>query len=336
MPRLAMSFISSLNERTAPLFDGSVEPEGITLLTTRSPASETFWRQLKYAEFAVAEMSLSSYLIARERGADMIAIPVFPTRWFMWAELHYHVDAGITGPSDLTGKRVGLEEYQQTAALWTRGVLQHDFGVPPERVRWYVERTDALSHGGATGFTPPPGITLERVPPDESLPTMLAAHALDAAPLYGGIRREANFIDRSTRLAGPLDPAKIRPLFPDRMAEGARFQAAHGFIPASHTYVIRGDVYREHPWVALNLYQALVQAKELAHGRLEASLPAALVFGREYWAQTRRLFGDDPYPYGFHANAPMLRALVDYSHEQGLIQQRPALTDLFAPSTLEL
>jgi 4,5-dihydroxyphthalate decarboxylase len=336
MPRLPLSFISSLHERTQPLFDGTVQPEGITLLTTRSPASETFWRQLKFAEFAVAEMSLSSYLIAREHGADMIAIPVFPTRWFMWAELHYHADAGIATPGDLAGKRVGLEEYQQTAALWTRGVLQHDFGVPPESVRWYVERTDELSHGGATGFTPPPGITIERVPPAESLPTLLAAHALDAAPLYGGIRREANFVDRSTRLAAPLDPARIQPLFPDRIAEGARFQAVHGFIPASHTYVVRGDVYREHPWVALNLYKALGEAKQLAHGRLEASLPAALIFGREYWAQTRRLFGDDLYPYGFRANEPMLRTLVDYSHEQGLIQEKPALADLFAPSTLEL
>lgn len=337
MARLRLSFISGMNERVRPLFDGTVQPEGIELICTRSYPSETFWRQLKFQEFEVAEMSLSSYLIARERGLDMVAIPVFPTRRFMHTELLVHADAGVERPGDLAGKRIGVGEYQQTAALWIRGVLEHDFGVSQYAVHWYMERTEALSHGGATGFTPPPGISFQRIPPDKSLASMLVNHELDAARIELGPGREPNLIDRSTRLGGEGgDWSKVRPLFADRVEEGARFFRRHGYIPANHAYVVRGDVYRAHPWVALNLYLAFVKAKEHAQARLAESIPSGLIFGREYLAQTRRLFGDDPFPYGVKANRSMLQTLIAYSHEQGLTREQARLEDLFAPSTLEL
>jgi 4,5-dihydroxyphthalate decarboxylase len=117
MPRIKLSFISGANERVAALLDGTVEPEGAQLLVTHSDPSETFWRQLKFQEFEISEMSLSSYLIAKSRGFDMIALPVFPARRFMHAQLSYHVDSGVKQAGDLTGKRIGVGEYQQTAAL---------------------------------------------------------------------------------------------------------------------------------------------------------------------------------------------------------------------------
>lgn len=336
MADLPLSFAASVNERTAPLFDGSVRAEGIELIGTRSDPSETFWRQLRFGEFAVSEMSLSSYLIARHRGSDMIAIPVFPSRRFPHTQLFTHLASGIDAPRDLTGKRIGIGEYQQTAALWTRATLEHDFGVSQYDVHWYMERTEELSHGGATGFTPPARISFQRIPPEKSLASMLMAQEIDAAPLHRALGRATNVIDRSTRIRGGADLEKVRPLFADAIAEGARFYRTHGYVPASHTVIVRGDVHREHPWVAFNLYTAFVKAKESARQRLSETIPTGLVFGREYLAQTRALLGDDPFPYGLERNRKMLEDLIAHSVEQGLTPGKLEVEELFAPSTLYL
>ncbi len=266
MAELTLSFISNFNERVEPLMNGTVKADGIEIIPTYSHPSETFWRQLKFQEFQVAEMSMSSFLIARSRGVDMIALPVFPSRRFFHAEQSYHVDSGIKEPGDLNGKRIGVGEYQQTAALWARGVLEHDFGVSQYKVHWYMERTEELSHGGATGFTPPPGISFNRIPPDKSMATMLVNHEIDVAPIAGHLSRAVNVIDRSTHLRGSEgDWSKVKPLFPDEIAEAKRFFAEHGFVPVNHTYIIRGDVYREQPGIAMKLYEAFIAAK--AHSR---------------------------------------------------------------------
>ena len=280
MPRLTLSFVSNFNERVEPLMDGTIKADGIDIIPTYSHPSETFWRQLKFQEFEVAEMSMSSYLIARSRGVDMIAIPVFPSRRFFHSDLSFHVDSGVKKPGDLLGKRIGVGEYQQTAALWARGVLDHDFGVSQYKVDWYMERTDELSHGGATGFTPPPGISLHRIPPEKSLATMLVNHEIDAAPIAGHLARAVNVIDRSTHIrGGEGDWSKVKPLFTDQMAEAKRFVAKYGFVPVNHTYIVRGDVYRANPGVAVKLYDAFLKAKAYANETLLERIPAALVFG---------------------------------------------------------
>ena len=139
MPKLTLSFISQFNERVQPLMDGTIQPEGLELIPTYSPPSETFWRQLKFQEFEISEMSLSSYIIARSRGMDMVALPVFPSRRLFHTELAVHLDSSVKEPGDLNGKRIGVPEYQQTAALWMRGILEHDFGVSQYKVDWYME-----------------------------------------------------------------------------------------------------------------------------------------------------------------------------------------------------
>jgi 4,5-dihydroxyphthalate decarboxylase len=267
----------------------------------------------------------------------MIALPVFPSRRFFHAEQSYHVDSGIKEPSDLNGKRIGVGEYQQTAALWARGILEHDFGVSQYKVRWYMERTEELSHGGATGFTPPPGISFNRIPPDKSMATMLVNHEIDVAPIAGHLSRAVNVIDRSTRIrAAEGDWSKVKPLFPDEISEARRFIAKHGFVPVNHTYIIRGDVYREHPDAAVKLYDAFVRAKTHAAETLLERIPDALVFGPEFLAMTRDVLGDDPFPYGIEANRAMLETLVDFSHEQGLTPQKMKIEELFAAETLRL
>src|ERR1044072_1498425 len=110
MPRLKLSFVSAFNERVQPLMDGTVQPEGVELIPTYSDPSETFWRQLNFEEFEIAEMSMSSYLIAKSNGMDMIAIPVFPSRRFMHALVSINTDSGVKEPGDLTGKRIGVGE----------------------------------------------------------------------------------------------------------------------------------------------------------------------------------------------------------------------------------
>lgn len=337
MSKLTLSFISAFNERVQPLMDGTVEPEGLELIPTYSHPAETFWRQLKFQEFEIAEMSLSSYLIARARGMDMVALPVFPSRRLFHAELAYHVDSGVREPRDLVGKRIGVGEYQQTAALWTRGILEHDFGVSQYKVDWYMERTEELSHGGVTGFAPPPGISFHRIPPDKSLASMLVNHELDAASVRGPWTRAASVMDRSSRIPGSDgDWSKIKPLFPDRIAEGSRFFKKHGFIPANHAYIIRGDIHRKYPWVAFNLYSAFEKAKALAQEKLAERIPSGLFFGPEYLAMTKNILGADPFPYGLNANRPMLELLIDYSHEQGLTSGKMKIEELFAESTLGL
>jgi 4,5-dihydroxyphthalate decarboxylase len=325
------------NERVHPIVDGTVQPEGIDLIVTLSDPSETFWRQLRFMEFQVCEMSLSSYFIAKQDDVDLVAIPVFASRRFMHTQWSVHQDAGIQSPADLAGKRLGVQEYQQTASLWTRGIFEHDFGVSQYSVEWYMERTEELSHGGATGFQPPQGIRFQRIPSSKSLATMLVNHEIDAAPVHRAFQRGSNLIDRSTRLRGREgDWSKVQPLFADRIAEGERFFKAHGYIPTNHCVAVRGDVYREHPWVAFNLYSAFLRAKEQATEQVAERLPSDLIFGPEYLARTRRIFGADPFPYGIQANRAMLDTMLDYSVEQGLIRRRPELESLFAPSTLDL
>lgn len=336
MSGLNLSFISGPHERVMPLIDGRVRVEGVEdITTTISDPSVTFWRQLTFWEFELSEMSLSSYLIARSRGADMIAVPVFPTRRFMHMGLSINTDSGVQSACDLVGKRIGVGDYQQTSALWTRGILEHDFGVSQSAVQWWMERTQELSHGGATGFTPPEGIDFHAIPRDKSLASMLVNHELDAAPVGRALGRASNIVDRSTQIrAADADWSKIRPLFPDAIAEGKRFFDTWSFIPANHTVTIRGDISRKYPWLAFNLYEALLQAKKIADAELPERLSPSLIFGPQYLAQTRKLFGQDPFPYGVEPNRKFLQTTIDFSYEQGLTPAKENIEDLFAPSTL--
>ena len=335
MAKLTLGFISAFNERVEPLMNGTVKAEGIELIPTYSHPAETFWRQLKFGEFEVAEMSMSSYLIAKAQGADMIALPAFPSRRLFQTELSYHVDSGITKPEDLAGKRLGVAEYQQTAALWIRGILEHDFGVSQYKIHWYMERSEEMSHGGATGFKPPEGISFQRIDKNKSLASTLLANELDVAHVASPWVLQANALDRSSRIGGG-DWSKIKPLFPDRMAEGARFYQKHGFLPVNHAYIVRGDIHKKYPWVAFNLYTSLVKAKALARQKTLEQIPSALFFGPEYAAMTRDLIGDDPFPFGIKANRAMLDSIIGYSQEQGLTPRRLSIDELFAESTLDL
>jgi 4,5-dihydroxyphthalate decarboxylase len=328
---LELSAAFAPNSRTRPILDGTVTPEGMRLYATAVHASEMFWRQLKFAEFDVSEMSCSSLMIAASKGnTDWVGIPVFTTRRFFHTWSLVRTDSGIEKPADLAGKRVGVPEYQQTAALWTRGVLSDEYGVDPRTIEWYMERNPEQSHGGTTGFTPPPGIRLHYISRDSSMGEMVADGSLDAALLY---LNDKNLVDRS-RVDLAAHPM-VRPLFPDPAAEARRFFRKTGIYPINHTVVVRRTLLEKHPWIALNLYKAFVTVRDqLAAARAE-DLQPWLTTGLIDDAAAEAL-RHDPLAYGVRSSRPVLETISRYLFEQGLTPQRVRLEDVFAPSTLDL
>lgn len=331
MSKLTVSAALSGSLPTRPLLDGEVEVEGAELLASRLHGSEMFWRQLRFGDFDVSELSLSSLLKAHAQGdRTWTAIPVFTTRRFFHTGILVRADRDIAQPADLKGKRVGVPEYQQTAALWTRGALLHEFGVHPRDLEWSMERNPERSHGGATGFAPPPGVRLRYIPPESSVGEMLASGELDAALHY---LTDRNLVDRSRR--DFTGSASVRYLFADRQAEGLRYYRATGIFPINHTVVVRTALLDAHPWLALNLFGAFSRAKTLIHERLvEALQPWLAVGGVE--PATRAALDDDPLSYGLLAAAPVLDTLADYSFEQGLTPSRTDPRELFHVSTRDL
>jgi 4,5-dihydroxyphthalate decarboxylase len=328
---LELSLALSDNPNTRPLIDGHVEAEGIRLIPTAVHPSEMFWRQLRFGEFDVSEMSMSSLLIATARGpTPWVALPVFTTREFFHTRILVRSEAGISAPADLRGKRVGVPEYQQTAAIWGRGVLQHEFGVHAREIEWFMERGADKSHGGATGFAAPAGVRVNQIPPSTNIGEMLLAGALDATLLYLTNR---NLVDRS-RIDLSAD-ARVRPLFADRAAEGRRYYTKTGIYPINHTVVVRRALLERHPWIALNVYSAFAAARERLARQADAFLEPYLHTG-VLGDDAKRALARDPMAYGVKAARPVLETIAQYVHEQGLTERRVALDEIFAPSTMDL
>jgi len=333
MPDLRFSIIGSPGDVVDPLFAGEVKPEGIELTPTRADGSTGYWRQFNFNEFDVSSLSCASYIIAKTKGYDAIALPVFSSRRFMHTEMSYHADSGIQAPGDLEGKRLGVPEYQMTASIWQRGTFEHDFGVSQYDIHWFMERSEEFSHGGTTGFRAPEGIQFSRIPESESLASMIVSNQIDAvAGMGAGVGQATNVIDRSGRIRGSGDWSKVKKLFPDPMEEGIRFYRKYGFIPATQMFTMRRSTYDQYPWAAFNLYQAFLESKKRAEDTLNSRIPALMVFGRDYMAQTRRIFDSDPFVYGVEANRPMLQTVIDYLYEQKLIDTKPSVESLFAES----
>jgi len=314
------------NPRTWPILDGTVKVEGIDLIPTVLHPSELFWRQLHFAEFAVAEMSCSSFLIVTGQGDwRFVGLPIFTTRRFFHTSILVRREAGIETPADLKGKRVGVPEYQQTAALWARGVLQHEFGVAPKDMEFWMERTPDRSHGGATGFKPPPGVTVNQIPADKSIGSMMLAGKLDAVLHYLSGR---NLVDRSR--ADLANHPDFKYLFPDPRAEGIRFYKKTGLLPINHQAVVRRDVFEREPWVVLNLIKAFSKANDIANERrvehVADHLAAGLLSGD---AKTALIH------HGVKANRKVIETIAQYSLEQALTPRLIKVEELYAPSALE-
>jgi 4,5-dihydroxyphthalate decarboxylase len=331
MATLELTLAMTRNPRSQPVLDGTVRADGVRFRSTVASAPDIFWRQLHDQEFDVSEMSMSSLLIALAKGnRDWVGLPIFTQRHFFQNWAWIRADAGIAQPQDLRGKRVGVPEYQQTAALWTRGILEHDFGVSPRDMDWYMERSVDRSHGAATGFEAPPGVRFQYIAADKSIGSMMMNDELDATLLY--INRPS-LVDRST--VAFENNAKVRPLFADAQVEAQRYFGETGIFPINHGMVMRRSLYEQHPWLALNIYNAYRLAKEQVMKRTFdlASTHIELGWLPEGAAAALRT---DVYPYGVRSNRKTLETLAAYSFEQGLTPRQLALEEIFAPSTLDL
>ena len=328
--KLTLSLAFGPNPRSQPILDGTVEPEGIELACSAVGAGELFHRQLTHQEFDVSEMSISSLLIVTAQGdSPWVALPIFTTRRFFGTEALVRRDAGIEQPEDLKGKRVGVNEYQQTAALWARGFFQHEYGVGPTDVDWFMERTEDYSHGGATGFVPPPGVRLTHIPTKSSMGQMMLDGELDAIYVYfwgsGGMNRSTVDLFRH---------AGMRRLFPDPDTEGARYYKKTGVYPFNHTVIVRRSIYEQHPWVARNLLEAFEKAKQHSYAAARELNQPYLATGL-LPAESRATTGTDLFPYGLAANREVVELAMQYSHEQGLTPRVLSVDEVFAPTLLD-
>jgi len=314
-------------DRTRAILDGRVKVEGCATTYLPLYPEEIFHRAFRFQEFDVSELSFSSYLRTVAAGmSDYIGIPAFVSRIFRHSGIYIRTDAGIREPADLKGKRVGLPEYQITAVVWMRGMMQHEYGVLPTDIHWRNGGQEQPGRQERTPLKPIPGLDLEPLGPDETLVGLLRAGELDAL-----------FTARapSSYLAGEPHIAR---LFPDtRAAEKAYFKKT-GLFPIMHLVGIRKSLVEKHPWLPVNVYKAFVAAKKIAAQELGeiGALLVQLPWVVDHYNETRKLMGDDYWPYGFHENLKTRETFTRYSFEQGLSSRKVKPEELFARSTFEL
>ena len=311
-------------DRTRALATGEIRPEGVDLTYLSLPVEETFFRMMRYQEFDVAEMSLSSYVLSLSRGAPVTAIPVFPSRAFRHHGIYINADSGIERPADLAGRVIGIPEYQLTAVVWIRGILAEHHGVPLDSARY---RTGGLDHPGRTEklqVSVPAGVDVQPIPADRTLSGMLLAGEIDAV-----------YCPRTPRPYAQGHPG-IRRLFAAPRAEEERYFAQTGIFPIMHTVVLHRDVYERHRWLAQSLLKAFEAARAAASARLAetAASPAMVPWLYDEVERTRRLMGPDFWSYGVEPNAAVLRTFLRYARDQGLTGgEIPDPASLFVPET---
>ena len=314
-------------DRTRALQDGRVEIEGVDLTYLPLRVEETFWRMLRYGEFDAAELSMGSYLMAREKGAPrLIAIPVFPSRAFRHSCIYINTNSGIKEPKDMTGKRVGVPEYQITMAIWARGILEHEYGVKPEQMKWLTGGEEHPGREDKIRHDLPKTLDIRPIGPEQTLSSMLERGDIDAMI---SAHMPSPFVRRSPN---------VTRLIPDFPRVEKDYYRRTKIFPIMHTVALREDFYQKHPWVAQSLYKAFAESKKICQESMYefSALKYMLAWSIAEMEEERELFGaGERWPYGLEANRHVLETLVQYAHEQGLIKTRPDLKSLFAPNTLE-
>ena len=324
MPNLDLNIACWDYDRTRPLTDGRVQPEGINLDITVLRPREIFPRMLQDQEFHASEMSLASYVILKARDqCPFVAIPVMLSKIFRHDCIYVRPDAGINEPADLRGKRIGLPQYSSTAGVFIKGLMQHEYGVSPHEMTWFMGGQDTPAPAPLVPLDLPADIHLEFIPEDKTLEGMLADGELDA--LF------ATYIPNLFLNGSPT----IARLFPNFKEVEQDYYRRTGIFPIMHTVVIREDVHREHPWVAASLYDAFSQAKDLAVGGLydTDALALTLPFLIDHLEESRRIFGSDYWSYGVESNRPALEGLSQYVVDQGLAPRVVSIEELFPAIT---
>ncbi|HEV8722886.1 MAG TPA: 4,5-dihydroxyphthalate decarboxylase [Candidatus Binatia bacterium] len=324
MANLRLTIALSHYDRHIPLFDGSVQAEGVDLQVLEvgqsSPlkhGQDRHERMLQKGEFDICELSLSSYLIAKSRGMPFTAIPVFPRRLFSLSQMWVNVNAGIDAPQDLIAKRVGLSTFQTTLSVLAKGDLQAEYGVPWGEIDWYISKDEAIP------LKPIDGVKVQLLEPGQKIGAMLERGELDALmmphPPKEALRGGGN----------------IRRLFTDPKTEETKYFRKNGYYPIMHLVAFKNEVLAKNPWLATTVMAAFDKAKEVCLGYYDDPNWSRFVWGRHLFEEERQIFGDDPWPHGVKKNRANLERFIDYSLDQGLMDKKLKVEELFAESTLD-
>jgi 4,5-dihydroxyphthalate decarboxylase len=316
-------------DRTAALKDGSVKPDGVNLRYLTTFPAETFLRMVKFREFEVSELGFKFYVSSLfQDPPPFIAIPIFPLRLFRHSCIFVNSEAGIATPRDLVGKKIGEPfAYGHDAAIWARGALSDEYGVPPAGCSYHVGAVDEATRRDFAPFPPSKEIRVENIAPGQTLDAMLESGEIDA--MYSAIT-PPSFLKGSPR---------VRRLFTDYERVERDYFAKTGIFPIMHVVVIRRDVYDRNRWLAQSLTRAFKEAKEkalraYADNTTYMNAWTGIPWLTSHLEENKRLMGADPWPYGVAPNRVAIDAFLRYHQEQGLSPRRLTADEIFAPETL--
>jgi 4,5-dihydroxyphthalate decarboxylase len=313
-------------DRTRAIKDGRVAVEGCDVTYLPMEPEEVFHRAFKHQEFDVCELSFSSYMRTMDAGTSpYVGVPAFVSRLFRHAAVYIRTDRGIKHPSDLRGKLIGLPEYQITAVVWLRGIMQDEYGVKPTDIRWRQGGIEEPGRTERTPLKPIPGLDLKSVP-DKALSAMLEAGELDA---IFSARAPSCFVKGAPNIGR---------LFPDYREVEKTYYKKTQMFPIMHLIGVKRHLVERHPWLPASLYKAFSQAKAYAMhdvrdiNALLVTLPWLVAEVEE----TVALMGEDFWRYGVKENAREIEALTRYAYEQGLVSRKLSMEDLFPASVVEV
>ncbi len=295
------------------LKEGTVKPDGIELTVLTDMTSDIrHWRMIRNHEFDVAELSMSNYLMAKYIGLPFAAIPVFLHRRFRHGFIFLNATKNIRKPTDLVGKKVGLRNFQATANLWIRGILEHEYQVPHKSIQWFKQDEEEVE------WSPPSGLYIQRVAAEKNVERMLVEGELDALIHPELIQPILDKDKRVTRLFSSYRDLEIE------------YFKRTGIFPIMHTTAIKQEVVEKYPWVPINLMQAFEKSKKAAYNRMENPRIVPLAWFRHFLEEQDEILGADPWVYGLgDNNRKNLETLMQYSQEQGLLGRKMALDELF-------
>jgi 4,5-dihydroxyphthalate decarboxylase len=320
MSRLPLTLAMSYYDHVADLTSGRVPVEGIDLTSLTLQIEEIFFRFLGFREFDVSEISLAKYTSLVSQGDESLtAIPVFPMRIARHSSIYVRRGGPVKEPADLKGLRVGVPEWAQTAAVFSRGLLVHQYGLELASIEWLQAGVNQPGRHEHVRLSLPAGIRLTAVP-NKTLSAMLVSGEIDAA-------LTAHAPD--CFLSGHPN---IRRLFEDFMPVEERYVRETGIFPIMHTVALRKELVDENPWIAMNLLEAFEESKRRSIERaLFVGSCFPIPWGYELARRAQKIFGEDYWPYGMEANRTTLNAFLQYAFEQGVCHRKLQPEELFAP-----
>ena len=325
MFKLKLSVAIGNYDRVRALLDGSVQIDGVDPVFMTLPPEEIFFRAFRTVDFDICELSMSSFTVKTAEGTcPYVGVPAFVSRAFRHNSIYVRNDR-IKSPADLKGKRIGLPEYQLTACVWARIILEDDHGIKPSDVTWVRGGIDDPSRPEKITIKLPGGVRLENAPEGKTISQLLESGEIDAfvAP-------------RAPSLAGKRHP-HIGWLFPDPIAAGRDYFKRTGLFPIMHVTGIRRTLVEQHPWLPAAVLKAFTQAKAKCLEELEdtSATKCTLPFVEEELKAARDLMGHDFWSYGLAPNRKVLETFLRHHHAQGLSARLLKPEELFHPSTHE-